>query len=226
MQDRALFTLPSAQPNVVFIDKQSRTPKHVPMKKIFALAAAAVLFVGSAQSAIIFNPANPLNVVEQDGFTGAVTGVADPFVEARLRFEFTGLDPSPLPSSFEISGISLQGDGITTSLSFSSITITGNGIFLTSFVNLNNPIADLDFANTLVSFNLPGGSVINDGAEFTVTARYRSGVEFDQITSSTGPIFEAQNVGPEPIPEPGTWAAAALLAGGAAFMRWRKRRTA
>ena len=29
--------------------------------------------------------------------------------------------------------------------------------------------------------------------------------------------------GPAPIPEPGTWAAAALLAGGAAFARWRKR---
>lgn len=29
--------------------------------------------------------------------------------------------------------------------------------------------------------------------------------------------------GPSPIPEPGTWAAAALLAGGAGFMRWRKR---
>ncbi|MBU3666364.1 MAG: hypothetical protein FGM15_10890 [Chthoniobacterales bacterium] len=29
---------------------------------------------------------------------------------------------------------------------------------------------------------------------------------------------------PEPVPEPGTWAAAALLAGGAAFARWRKRR--
>lgn len=28
------------------------------------------------------------------------------------------------------------------------------------------------------------------------------------------------------IPEPGTWAAAALLAGGAAFARWRKRKTA
>ncbi|MGA1124293.1 MAG: PEP-CTERM sorting domain-containing protein, partial [Chthoniobacterales bacterium] len=25
------------------------------------------------------------------------------------------------------------------------------------------------------------------------------------------------------VPEPGTWAAAALLVGGAAFMRWRKR---
>jgi autotransporter-associated beta strand protein len=32
--------------------------------------------------------------------------------------------------------------------------------------------------------------------------------------------------GPEPIPEPGTWAAAALLVGGAAFLRWRRRKTA
>ncbi len=30
--------------------------------------------------------------------------------------------------------------------------------------------------------------------------------------------------GPAPIPEPGTWAAAALLLGGAAYARWRKRR--
>ena len=29
----------------------------------------------------------------------------------------------------------------------------------------------------------------------------------------------------EPIPEPGTWAAAALLVGGAAFMRWRRRKS-
>ena len=29
--------------------------------------------------------------------------------------------------------------------------------------------------------------------------------------------------GPAAVPEPGTWAAAALLAGGAAFARWRKR---
>jgi autotransporter-associated beta strand protein/T5SS/PEP-CTERM-associated repeat protein len=31
---------------------------------------------------------------------------------------------------------------------------------------------------------------------------------------------------PSPVPEPGTWAAAALLAGGAAFLRWRKRNKA
>ncbi len=34
----------------------------------------------------------------------------------------------------------------------------------------------------------------------------------------------AGDVGPAPIPEPGTWAAAALLLGGAAYARWRKRR--
>ncbi|MEY4300034.1 MAG: hypothetical protein RIR25_1270, partial [Verrucomicrobiota bacterium] len=33
------------------------------------------------------------------------------------------------------------------------------------------------------------------------------------------------NAGPA-VPEPGTWAAAALLAGGAAFARWRRRRSA
>lgn len=44
-----------------------------------------------------------------------------------------------------------------------------------------------------------------------------------------GGLFGLEQVGNSintitPIPEPGTWAAAALLAGGAAFMRWRKRK--
>jgi hypothetical protein len=38
----------------------------------------------------------------------------------------------------------------------------------------------------------------------------------DSVTLNIG-------AGPAPVPEPGTWAAAALLAGGAAFMSWRKR---
>jgi hypothetical protein len=37
-------------------------------------------------------------------------------------------------------------------------------------------------------------------------------------------IYAGQGAGPAAVPEPGTWAAAALLAGGAAFARWRKRR--
>lgn len=39
-------------------------------------------------------------------------------------------------------------------------------------------------------------------------------------------ILAGQGAGPAAVPEPGTWAAAALLAGGAAFLRWRKRRDA
>ena len=48
-----------------------------------------------------------------------------------------------------------------------------------------------------------------------------SGAYEDQV----GVAILAGAGGPEPaaVPEPGTWAAAALLAGGAAFMRWRKR---
>lgn len=36
----------------------------------------------------------------------------------------------------------------------------------------------------------------------------------------------ASEPGPAPIPEPGTWAAAALLAGAAGYVRWRRRRAA
>ena len=37
-------------------------------------------------------------------------------------------------------------------------------------------------------------------------------------------ILAGATAAPAAVPEPGTWAAAALLAGGAAFTRWRKRR--
>ncbi len=55
------------------------------------------------------------------------------------------------------------------------------------------------------------------GAESGATdaLRYRSAApDFNnQVTSSTGPIFDAQ--ASTAIPEPGTWAAAVLLAAGA-----------
>ena len=48
-----------------------------------------------------------------------------------------------------------------------------------------------------------------------------SGAYEDQVGVS---ILAGDTGGPAAVPEPGTWAAAALLAGGAAFARWRKRR--
>jgi hypothetical protein len=48
-----------------------------------------------------------------------------------------------------------------------------------------------------------------------------------EIFNSSNELLMTLEIGefaPEPIPEPGTWAAAALLVGGAAFARWRRRR--
>jgi hypothetical protein len=47
-----------------------------------------------------------------------------------------------------------------------------------------------------------------------------SGAYEDQVGVA---ILAGAGAGPAAVPEPGTWAAAALLAGGAAFVRWRKR---
>jgi hypothetical protein len=193
------------------------------MKKLFALTAAAILSGASAQSAIIFDPANPLNVVDQGGFTGTGSSPGAPYNEARLLFTFSNLNPIPLPSSFQISNISLKGPGISTSLAISPITITGNGNFFTSYVALNSIVPSINFAtdNVSVSFDVPA-AVINDGASFSIRVTYANQAEFQQATSSAGsPKFDAQA-----IPEPGTWAAAALLVGGAAFMRWRRRKVA
>ena len=44
-----------------------------------------------------------------------------------------------------------------------------------------------------------------------------------ESTPNVAILAGAGGPGPAAVPEPGTWAAAALLVGGAAFMRWRKR---
>lgn len=194
------------------------------MKKLFALVALASFAFASAHAAIIFNPANPLSVVDEGGFTGTSTVGANPYSQARVLFSFSGLNPDPLPASFQISNISLKGPGITTSLSFSDVTVSGNGFSLTGWLNLNSTLSTVDLVGSLVSFDLPGGNVISDGADLSVFVRYASANEFNVLTSTTGPIFEAQ--ASAAVPEPGTWTAAVLLAGGAAFARWRKRKSA
>jgi hypothetical protein len=195
---------------------------HFAMNALSSLFAAAALTLSSAQAVIIYNPANPLNVVDESGFTGTSTVGSNFYSQARVLFSFSGLNPDPLLSSFQISNISLEGPGISTSLSFADVTISGNGFSLTGWVNLDSTLSTVDLVGSLVSFNLPGGNVINDGAVLSVFVRYASANEFNVLTSTTGPIFQAQDAGPAPIPEPGTWAAAALLAAGAAYARRRK----
>jgi hypothetical protein len=68
-------------------------------------------------------------------------------------------------------------------------------------------------------------------ASFSVLAGQTFGFRAATVDAELGPgmatitSFEAPG-GSAAVPEPGTWAAAALLAGGAGFMRWRKRKVA
>jgi len=195
------------------------------MKKTLPLFAAAMLgIVATAPAAIIFNPDSPLSVVDQGGFTGISTSPGGAYSQALVRFTFSGLNPAPT-TPFVISNIFLKGPGIGSSISFGSLTISDNIVYQTAYLSLGSTVQSVDFEDVTVSFDVPGG-VMNYGASFSMAVRYADSTDDQRGTSTTGPIFEAQNVGPEPIPEPGTWAAAALLVGGAALMRWRRRQTA
>jgi len=188
------------------------------MKTVLTFFAAVGIICSSASATIIFNPTNPLNVSNQGGFIGTYNPPnIDPFTKARVRFTFSSLNPT----SFNITGISLSGPGITGAQTFGDLTVTTNGNVTTSYIDLSSTVDPLDFATSTLSFSMPGG-FINDGATFSVAITYAS-VDGDQVGTSTGLFYAAQSVA---VPEPGTWAAAALLVGGAAFARWRKRKVA
>lgn len=69
-----------------------------------------------------------------------------------------------------------------------------------------------NYFNLFIAANNGTGGFGNDlgGGLFTL----------EQVGNDLDIVFTAPSTA---VPEPGTWAAAALLAGGAAFMRWRKR---
>ena len=82
---------------------------------------------------------------------------------------------------------------------------------LTAATGINGFAAD--------KFNINLGAA-NGTAGF---ANALGGGTFSLLTSGNNLNLMFTAAGGAPIPEPGTWAAAALLVGGAAFMRWRRR---
>lgn len=187
-------------------------------KKLSLLAAASLFLSATAPAATIeFNPTLPLNVVNQGGFSGS-SSIAGEYTRANVAFLFSGLNPSPLASSFFITNINLVGNGITGSLAFADVQITGNGLFSTAAVNLSAPISSMNFVNSLVSFDVPA-NVVNVDSSFSVFIQYRDNIDFQVITSAGGvlaPTYQA-------VPEPSTYALLALTAAGLAAHRWRKR---
>ena len=199
---------------------------------LIALAfAAATLLPGTAKGAIVIN-------IEQQGsdvvasYSGSIdlTGIgfnilgsanSNRMVASGPQISFQngaankgsltvfGKNPwSVAPSAFGTGG-SFDADSATIA--------TGNafgfqlqGFFIEPAYVSGSPISgSMTFENqTLASMGIDVG---------TMNATFSSGDTMSVVVSGSGPA---------PVPEPGTWAAAALLVGGAAFARWRRRQAA
>ena len=124
---------------------------------------------------------------------------------------------SPLSSS----PASTSGQTIAPSTSQSFTLLSGPGVNESTFSS--NQLANAAYYSAL------GGGTFDSSLSRLVSVAV-GGTDFDTHTASVlagGTIsvtYEYTPVGA--IPEPGTWAAAALLVGGAAFARWRRRKVA
>ncbi|MBU3666300.1 MAG: hypothetical protein FGM15_10570 [Chthoniobacterales bacterium] len=83
--------------------------------------------------------------------------------------------------------------------------------FTNRFISYTGSLLGTTFSPDLFTVNT-GGFQNTFGGTFSVT----------NVTGGLALLYTPS----APVPEPGTWAAAALLAGGVAFARWRKRRIA
>ncbi len=86
------------------------------------------------------------------------------------------------------------------------------------------PVADpeLPFSIALSSFT---GSINWNSINF-ITLSGGGVDDLDLVLSTANLPFSVETTVMAPVPEPGTWAAAALLAGVAGFIHWRRRRVA
>jgi hypothetical protein len=79
-----------------------------------------------------------------------------------------------------------------------------------------------EYGSTSSYFNL--NTVANNGTGGFANGLNGGSFSLAQSGNDLYLVFTAAGgPGPSPVPEPGTWAAATLLIGGTAFMRWPKR---
>ena len=179
---------------------------------------AALFFVASPQAKAVIvgfeGPYAPANwTLATNGGDGSVVTLGAP-TSITLIGSDTG---STLPISTDFTTLAV-GDGLV-SFSWNYETFDSGSPNWDPFGYL------LDGAFTQLTDN-SGANTQSGTASFSVLAGQTFGFRVNSVDGTFGPaqsIISSFEVGSAAIPEPGTWAAAALLAGGAAFMRWRKR---
>jgi hypothetical protein len=141
----------------------------------------------------------------------------------RIRLTFSGVGVPSLINGSLISPLS------TTPASTSGQTIGPNvdqTFTLLSGPGVNESTFSSDQLANAAYYSALGGGTFNSSLS-RVIGLVVGGTDFDTHTASVlagGTINLTYEYTPAgAIPEPGTWAAAALLVGGAAFLRWRKR---
>ena len=109
---------------------------------------------------------------------------------------------------FTINLITLQGNNSTQgALSGFSPSATYTNWMIASAPTISGFVAS--------EFNLNSGLFVGASGTFAIEQRAITGGQGLFVTYTAG--------GGQPVPEPGTWAAAALLAGAAGYVRWRRR---
>ena len=175
---------------------------------------AALLFVASPQAKAV------------------IVGFQGPYAPANWTLTTNGGDGSVVtlgaPTSITLIG---NDNGVGANTDFTTLA-AGDGLvsFSWDYSTVDGPNWDpfgYLLGGVFTQLTDDSGAQTQSGtASFSVLAGQTFGFRVNSVDGTFGPaqsIISSFEVGSAAIPEPGTWAAAALLAGGAAFMRWRKR---
>jgi hypothetical protein len=146
----------------------------------------------------------------------------------RIRLTLTGtgapaLINGSLLNPISTSPASVSGTSIDPTSTKTFTLLSGSGVNESSFTSNQT-------ANSAYYSAIGGGTFSSLLSRIMVVSATGADYSIDTALALAGGTinltYEYTPAGPTAVPEPGTWAAAALLAGGAAFMRWRKRKVA
>lgn len=219
------------------------------MKKLLALTAVAILAGSGAHAAIVFGnlgPSGTGNVASTSGDAvsatdwfaqGFTTGVGSDLLNVeQITLGLRNNNAGAISATVSIWSDS-GGSPFSSLYTSAAQTIPGNTNGAKyNFLFTSAPLS----AGTSywIVFSTPNLTWSFTSPQVTPSEQNSSGYSYlatrSTITSGTSwgnADFATQAVSLQateipPIPEPGTWATAALLAGGAAFMRWRRRKVA